>query len=285
MEQSDPDNFPSEALNEILIDETVEQLGYDIMLHEYDEKVRHAKETIREALMATGDFQLRYLAEVVELEAELESHDIARVIADIRELLDHYEAELDPSEYEEFTQQYHKLHNVWLAYSVVVDSLADHLVSGYAPAGKRGLQLEIIECKTLSPDSRAAALTVIDELLPGEGLDLGNPDVVFAELENKRHEKEREERFTLLKDYVEQEIDLQVDFISTHSIHPADPAWQGLKAYLSRSLTVDTTIKGAFDMAMSDMVKSWLTQLHLSRKDYDDLVELVRSKIDPGLPK
>lgn len=281
MELPDPDDFPHKALNEIFTDEAVEQLGYTIELHEYDQKVRYAKETVREALMATGDFQLRYLAEVVELEAESEGNDLSRAIADVRELLDNYADELEPAEYQDLTQQYNQLHNVWLAYAVVVDSLADHLVSGYIPDDKRDLQLEVMECKTLSPDSKVAALAVIDELLHGEGLDLRNADMVFAELENKRQEEEREERSLLLREYVKDELDRQIDFLEKHHIHPTDPAWRSLRSYLARSLAVaDHKVRSSFDAALSYMVNEWLAQLQLSRQDYDELAERVRPKID-----
>jgi hypothetical protein len=278
-----PDNFPHDALSEILADKAVEQLGLAIELHEYDEQIRRAKGTISEALLATGDVQLHRLAEIAEFETESEENDLARAIGELHQILDHYRDELDPAEYRELTQQYNLLNNAWSVYSVVVDRLASHLAVGCMPNDKRDLQLEVMECESLRPDSKVAALAVIEKLLPGEGLDLKDPDMVFAELENRRQQEENEERSRLLKEYISDELDQQVAFLERYRIHPSDPAWQSLRSYLSRSLAIaDPTIQGSFDAAMSSMLNEWLAQLHLNRQAYDDLVELVRPKTDSG---
>lgn len=158
--------------------------------------------------------------------------------------------------------------HIWRMGCVIVD-----------PSLKRDVQARIIDEDDLAYEQKTIMLGVLDDIAPGEGVDIDDPDSVNELLsdlhaEGQRSNETQEQYFRLKQIAVEN----QADILSQYNIHPEDPVWKSLLANAAGCAAMHINMgwsRGARHFLGFGGIDEKLGNLKISREDYSTFVNRI----------
>jgi hypothetical protein len=148
---------------------------------------------------------------------------------------------------------------------------------------KRDLQASVLADQHLIEDVQNAALKVIDTLVPGEGIDMSDPDDYVAAIQEAREADAAQAHRMQLARNMGRLVGNQKAFLEKHTIHPEDPQWQALRMFTAEYMVeltkIDAKRRSILRAAQVAAVGTYLRELWVSTDDYLGLLDTLEDQV------